>query len=123
MSNPKDPMPKQESSVSDMLWAFLLSAIFGLVALLPWMVLKDALPLLIFALGGYQFAHNAFTIGFTIAFGVVWLVLTSLLWHRLEKDFSWKKALLKTLTWCAIAAVVYLVGIGLLAWSHALLGR
>lgn len=123
MSKAKDPLFKQESSISDMLWSFLLSGVFGAVALLVWMVLKDALPLFIHALGGYQFAHNAFTIGFTVAGGIIWLVLTSLLWHKLEKDFSWKKAILKTLKWCVIAAVVYVLAIALLGWSNALLSK
>lgn len=112
---------RQESSIGDMLWSFLLSAVFGAVALLPWMVLKDALPMLIHALGGYVFAHNAFVIGFTIGLGIVWLVLSTVLWHRLEKNFAWKKALIKTAIWCGVALLVYLAGIGLLALSHALL--
>ena len=121
MAKTRDPLLKQESTISDMLLAFLFSGIFGIVAFFPWMMLKDALPMLIRALGGYQFAHNAFVITFTIGFGILWLVLTTVLWHKLEKDFHLKKALITTAIWCGWALLVYVIAVGLRVLSDVLL--
>ncbi len=108
-----DPGIKMEPTFSDTLLSFLLACVFGLVGLLPWLALKDAIPLLVHALGGYVFAHNAIVITVTLVFGALWLVLTMALWHRMEKDFHVKKALITTALWCLGALLLFALAIGL----------
>ena len=96
--------------------SFVCALAFVIVSVMPWMELKDTIPLLIVSLTGYSNGYSAVAIVTTILLGIAWLILFFVLWHKLEKDESTKKRLIRTAVWIGCALVLF----GLAVLGHAL---
>lgn len=89
---------ENDTPIPVMIFSFLYSMVFGACCLLPWMALKDLMPLLALALGmPNKRATGAIYISSTVVFAVIFFSLFCVFWYKVEKKFTHKRALKRLL--------------------------